>query len=193
MEMMVVLLIVAIIAAASAPMVSRKMSRGSSGESPWVFTGLGNNIAYNMSGDANSSAIIGSSRYTRRDGNSPTNPRLVIASGNDTNHPALAFADSTGTFSGQINVNAATGIVTMNDQSLGNNSVAIGRITNENGSIDTVGIGNGIDVWPGKYNLIWIENFDQARAFLNGINIYSDRRLKNIGKKYTSGLAELKN
>ena len=95
MEMMVVLLIVAIIAAASAPMVSKKMSRGSSGESPWVFTGLGNNIAYNMSGDANSSAIIGSSRYTRRDGNSPTNPRLVIASGNDSNHPALAFADST--------------------------------------------------------------------------------------------------
>ena len=89
-------------------------------------------------------------------------------------------------------MNAATGIVTMNDQSVGNNSVAIGRITNENGSIDTVGIGNGIDVWPGKYNLIWIENFDQARAFLNGINIYSDRRLKNIGKKYTSGLAELK-
>ena len=60
MEMMVVLLIVAIIAAASAPMVTKKLSRNAgTGDSPWVFTGLNNSIAYNMNGNNNSAVIIG--------------------------------------------------------------------------------------------------------------------------------------
>ena len=64
MEMMVVLLIVAIIAAVTAPMITKKMARNvGSGDSPQVFTGLNNNIAYNMSG-ANASAIIGATNYS---------------------------------------------------------------------------------------------------------------------------------
>ena len=82
MEMMVVLLIVAIIAAASAPMVTKKLSRNvGTGDSPWVFTGLNNNIAYNMNG-GDASAIIGNTTYTRGE-NGPQFPRLVLASGND--------------------------------------------------------------------------------------------------------------
>ena len=51
MEMMVVLLIMSIIAAATAPIVSRKMTRSAgSNASPWVFTGQGKNIAFNMGG-----------------------------------------------------------------------------------------------------------------------------------------------
>ena len=124
MEMMVVLLIVAIIAAATAPMVTKKMMRtAGSGDSPWVFTGLNNNIAYNMNG-SDSSAIIGALSYNNDGG--PTRPRLVLASGNDTNHPALAFADSNGVYSGQIDMNRTTSIVKLNDATVGNNSVAIG-------------------------------------------------------------------
>ncbi len=124
MEMMVVLLIVAIIAAATAPMVTKKMARNAgSGDSPWVFTGLNNNIAYNMNG-SDSSAIIGALSYNNNGG--PTRPRLVLASGNDANHPALAFADSNGVYSGQIDMNRTTSVVKLNDATVGNNSVAIG-------------------------------------------------------------------
>ena len=80
MEMMVVLLIVAIIAAATAPMVTKKMARNvGSGDSPWVYTGLNNNIAYNMNGSA-SQAIIGATSYNANE-SGVNNPRLVLAGG----------------------------------------------------------------------------------------------------------------
>ncbi len=151
MEMMVVLLIVAIIAAATAPMVTKKMMRNAgSGDSPWVFTGLGNNIAYNMNG-SDASAIIGSLRYNNNGG--PTRPRLVLASGNDSNHPALAFADANGTYSGQINMNATTGVVTMSNAVVGNNSVALGMGQNISGApTNIVAIGEGTNI-SGKNNV----------------------------------------
>ena len=125
MEMMVVLLIVAIIAAASAPMVTKKLSRNTgTGDSPWVFTGLNNNIAYNMNG-SDASAIIGNTTYTRGE-NGPQFPRLVLASGNDAQHPALVFADANGNYNGQINMNATTGVVTMSNALVGQQSVAMG-------------------------------------------------------------------
>ena len=122
--MMVVLLIVAIVAAATAPMVTKKMARNvGSGDSPWVFTGLNNNIAYNMSG-ANASAIIGATNYSYS-GNQPKYPRLVLAA-NGADHPALVFAGANGAYGGQINMDPDNRIVTMNDQTVGNGSVAFG-------------------------------------------------------------------
>ena len=60
MEMMIVLLIVAIIAAASAPMIAKKMMRQTgTGDSPWVFTGTGNSVAFNMRGNRNDTVLIG--------------------------------------------------------------------------------------------------------------------------------------
>ena len=142
MEMMVVLLIVSIIAAATEPMVTKKMARtAGSGDSPWVFTGLNNNISYNMGG-ANASAIIGASNYSYGD-NQPRAPRLVLAAG-DANQPALVFAKSNGAFAGQINMDADNKIVTMNDQSVGGNSVAFGMgqsITNTPTGVVTIGQG----------------------------------------------------
>ena len=151
MEMMVVLLIVAIIAAATAPMVTKKMMRNAgSGDSPWVFTGLGNSIAYNMNG-SDASAIIGSLNYNNNGG--PTRPRLIIASGNDENHPALAFADANGTYSGQINMNATTGVVTMSNAVVGNNSVALGMGQNISGTpTNIVAIGEGTNI-SGTHNV----------------------------------------
>ena len=85
MELMVVLLIVAIIAAASAPMVSRKLARDAAqGDSPWVFTGTSNSIAYNMAGDNNSTAIIGTNRLPAAV-NAANRPKLYIESnGNES-------------------------------------------------------------------------------------------------------------
>lgn len=144
MEMMVVLLIVAIIAAATAPMVTKKMARNvGSGDSPWVFTGLNNNIAYNMSG-ADASAIIGATNYSST-GNQPRHPRLVLAA-NGPDHPALVFAGADGAYVGQINMDPGNRIVTMNDQPVGNNSVAFGfGQTIANTPTGVVVIGEGIN------------------------------------------------
>ncbi len=60
MEMMIVLLIVAIIAAASAPMVAKKMMRQTgTGDSPWLFTGTGSNLAFNRNGVPGTTVFIG--------------------------------------------------------------------------------------------------------------------------------------
>lgn len=91
MEMMVVLLIVAIIAAATAPMVTKKMMRtAGSGDSPWVFTGLNNNIAYNMAGSDNTTAIIGA---TSLPSGWNQHTRLFIDSGNNASHIAFGHGN----------------------------------------------------------------------------------------------------
>ncbi len=61
MEMMIVLLIVAIVIAASAPMINKKLVRSAANDSsPWVWTSaLSNSIAYNLGGNDNASASIG--------------------------------------------------------------------------------------------------------------------------------------
>ena len=93
MEMMIVLLIVAIIAAATAPMVTKKMMRtAGSGDSPWVFTGLNNNIAYNMAGSDNTTAIIGATSLPRG-WNQHT--RLFIDSGDNASHIAFGNGNAT--------------------------------------------------------------------------------------------------
>ena len=77
MEMMIVLLIVAIIAAASAPMVNKKMVRDAAGSSsPWVWTSLTNNsIAFNLDGSDSATATIGATGTPKG-----LNSRLYIAS-----------------------------------------------------------------------------------------------------------------
>ncbi len=187
MEMMVVLLIVAIIAAATAPMVSKKMSRNAgSGDSPWVFTGLNNSIAYNMNG-SNASALIGTSRYNRGD-NGPQYPRLVLASGNDGQHPAFAFADANGNFSGQMNMNQASGIVTLNNAAVGNNSTAIGMgQTIENSPSGIVAIGQGLGVAGGSDDSIAIGKGVEV----NGVNaIAIGNKDPNVSVDTTSATGE---
>ena len=123
---MVVLLIVAIIAAASAPMVTKKLSRhAGTGDSPWVFTGLENSIAYNMN-ESNSSAIIGATTVE----NMPTGlerPRLFL--NGDTEHPALAFGEN-GRYVSHIMVDGERNTITFNDAAVGANSTAIGLAQN---------------------------------------------------------------
>ena len=121
MEMMVVLLIVAIVAAATAPMVTKKMARNAgSGDSPWVFTGLGNNIAYNMNG-GNATAIIGGASYNAGDG--PQHPRLFINTDGNADHASIVFG-SGGNYNSQITLGGTTTI--FGDAQLGNRSVGVG-------------------------------------------------------------------
>ena len=56
METMIVLLIVSVIAAASAPMINKKMVSAASDKSPWVWVG-GKNIAYNLKNEPLTASI----------------------------------------------------------------------------------------------------------------------------------------
>ena len=88
MEMMIVLLITAIIAAATAPMVSKKMMRDAgAGNSPWMYAGLNGSIVYNPDGNTSKTAMIGTVNSSGSD-----NVRLLIESKDD---PQLALKSST--------------------------------------------------------------------------------------------------
>ena len=138
MEMMVVLLIVAIIAAATAPMVTKKMARNAgSGDSPWVFTGLGGNIAYNMGGNDNSTVLIGTTSvpngWTGR-------ARLFVDSGNNAAHIAFGNGNQTPLL---LTADPA-GRVGFSNAQIPSNSVAFGTgQTIPNTSTHTVAIGQG--------------------------------------------------
>ena len=90
MEMMIVLTIVAIVAAASAPMVNKKMVRAASEKSPWVFTN-GESIGYNIDNENGiqdrKTATIGANGRVPNTGG---NPRLYIDTNSDTT-PHILF------------------------------------------------------------------------------------------------------
>ena len=91
MEMMVVMLIVAIIAAATAPMINKKMIQNAPGDSPWIWTSaLGNSIAFNINGVANSPAVIGAVK-------SPTSTMFHIKSPDKTTPQMTVMDDSNNT------------------------------------------------------------------------------------------------
>ena len=141
LEMMVVLLIVAILAAATAPMVTKKMARNAgSGDSPWVFTGLNSSIAYNLNGNDDAPVIIGASS-TPASLSAPT--RLFIDSGNTASH--IAFGNGNATPLG-ITADPANGRIGISNQTIPNNSVALGASHNYNNEASSLitAIGPGV-------------------------------------------------
>ena len=141
-EMMVVLLIISIILAATAPIAAKKMARdrANAGNNPWVYTDNNGSVAFNLKG-GDFSALIGTTRITNLP-NGVRSPRLVLAG--DAEHPAFVFARRNGEYAGQINMTENT--VTMNGGTgtVGVNSVAIGMgQTHGNGVFNTVAIGQG--------------------------------------------------
>ncbi len=141
MEMMVVLLIVAIIAAATAPMVTKKMMRNAgSGDSPWVFTGLGNSIAYNMNGNDGATAIIGNvstpSGWNRR-------ARLFIDSGNNAAHIAFGNGNATPLL---LTADPQNGRIGFSNEEIPFDGVAFGIGQTLDGGMHVVAIGGGVQV-----------------------------------------------
>ena len=121
MEMMVVLLIVAILAAATAPMVTKKMARNAgSGDSPWVYTGLSNSIAFNMNRNDNSPVIIGASSLPA---SLESKTRLFIDSGDNASH--IAFGNGNTTPIG-ITADPTKGRIGISNQYIPNDSIAFG-------------------------------------------------------------------
>lgn len=95
-EMMVVLLIVAIVMAASVPMISKKMVKGAE-SSPWAWIGNDGTIGYNLSG-RNSSILVGTLSDTQGAGKA----RLYIESNDAVNNPQIKL------YSGDYKCDATT-------------------------------------------------------------------------------------
>ena len=85
--MMVVLLIISVVAAASAPMINKKMITAASDKSPWVWVGNSGAIAYNLDG-GNIPAIVGTQSQPNMGGRTP---RLYLEG--QQNNPALAIGE----------------------------------------------------------------------------------------------------
>ena len=132
MEMMVVLLIISIIAAATAPMVSKKMSGSiGTGESPWVYTNTQGSIAYNLTNNDNMTAIIGGTRVAGLPNG--VVPRLYV-SGDGGPHPAIVFGNgnnAVGDISldefGNVLIGRGDGVIL---RAFGQRNVAIGYVEN---------------------------------------------------------------
>ncbi len=138
MEMMVVLLIISIIMAATAPMVAKKMATDrANGGSPWIFTSNNGNIGFNIAGN-NVSAIIGAADISGLSNN--VTPRLII-NGSNT-QPALAFASGSA-YVGQLTVDGANNAVGISNDDITNGTVALG-LEQSIGNTNTIAIGNGI-------------------------------------------------
>ncbi len=115
MEMMVVLFIVAIIAAASAPMVSKKLSNAATpGDSKWMNIGLTGSIAFNPTGDGNRTAVIGSTTVPGLLGN---RPRMYIET-NDSNHPQLMLGFNGATDRARLLYNGTDGILALTTKNI---------------------------------------------------------------------------
>ena len=163
MEMLVVLLIVAIVAAVSAPMITKKMVRGAGNSSPWVWIGLSGNIGYNID-NQNRTAIIGTSDAGNVNSkflvkSTGTNPQIALAgqSGDllrilwnngtlwmsEHNMPAFVRGASvvTGTFINPSNINAASGAVAIGGTVSGMFPTAVGSSSSAGATAVAVGQG----------------------------------------------------
>ena len=169
-EIMVLLLIIAIVLAASAPIITKRTIRTAGGKAnnPWSWVGTTSNAKFNEDGD-NAAAIIGTNKSP-----SDTTPRLLINTNvNNTDHlnfyqngvkkGGLAF-NQRGFFLGLYPAQDAyyTTEIMGNSMLINNieNTVAIGNIHKYNSN--SVAIGNNVSA--GGINSISIGN--QANAAL---------------------------
>lgn len=127
LEMLVVMLIVAVVAAATAPMINKKVTGELSGDSPWVWTGTTNSIAFNLKGADRTTAVIGALQ-------SPKKTRLYVEGGSIP-QIILGRSGSNSTLDFQYDNNSYLSIK-------GASSVAIGSTDTSAGSC-AVAVGTG--------------------------------------------------
>lgn len=175
-EMMVVILIMTIILAAMAPVMTTRMSenKASQGGSVWRFIdGSGNSDIY-FGTKSSQRVVIGQNTSAAAE-----NARLVISSSTDVpNH--IMFRNGGNT----------TGILKMDS----NGSIAIGNGAEATGSY-SVAIGYNVKV--NTANTIALGTASETvkipgTLYVQSTNYPSDKNLKNIGNEYTSSLNAIK-
>lgn len=178
METMIVLLIVSVIAAASAPMINKKMVSAASDKSPWVWVG-GKNIAYNLRNE-NLTASIGAIT-------SGTGARLHILTDDDKPQMSLGYQNSNDwrLFAKDSSLNLST------SKNTPSSSVLIGEI-NSNSNLDDnnsniTAIGSGIT--PAD-NSVVVGSGAQAGA--SGVAVGSSAQAASgVGVGYNAKAGEL--
>lgn len=139
MEMMVVLLIVAVVLAASAPMISKKMVANiqtGSGSSLWQKVFSTEHIYYNGTNDDNHQVLIGTQATDS------SNPRLIVKS--KDNKPQIRLENNTTNVESTYLTFTDDGSVAVSGQIPNNKrSVAIGHWARTTG-IDGVAIGHNV-------------------------------------------------
>ncbi|MBE7711765.1 MAG: prepilin-type N-terminal cleavage/methylation domain-containing protein [Cyanobacteria bacterium SIG31] len=136
MEMMIVLLITAIIAAATAPMINRKMLENQAANTtPWVYTSdATNDIAFNLAGK-NQTATIGALKFP-----------LKSTNGSDVNKPAMFIK----TAAGKPQITFGDGSNNLISFAANNNSIYLTKHSNIGKKSNNVIIGAGAK--PGDSN-----------------------------------------
>ncbi len=166
MEMMIVLTIVAVVAAASAPMINKKLVRGASEKSPWVFVN-GESIGYNIDNQGGiqdrKTATIGTNG---RVPNGSNNPRLYIDTNSDTT-PHILFGRQRGHLMRMIAGGDNDNVILSNDPQTSKNSVVIGPGTKASNDSQVV-IGNSAS--SNSAHAISVGSYTEARAY-DGIAI----------------------
>ena len=147
MEMMIVLLITAIIAAATAPMVSKKMMRDAgAGNSPWLYAGLNGSIVYNPDGNTNKTAMIGAVDASKANNakfyieSSSTEPQMAIGSSGGANVVGISSINTSVAISNNSISSTGTVAVGYDANAKSTDAVAIGRMA-EGRETSTVAIG----------------------------------------------------
>ena len=138
MEMMIVLLITAIVAAAGAPLVTRKMMDDTrAGSSPWIYTGHNQSIAYNLGGKT-STAIIGATKVPNG-----TTPKLYIESSGDEAQIGFGRAGSNDVIS--LTMDIEKGRVGFSDANITDNTIAMGtQQTIDSDSTNSIILGTNV-------------------------------------------------
>ena len=167
MEMMVVMLIIAIVAAATAPLVSKKLTRSkASGDSPWVFTGLQNNIAYNLRGRDNASVIIGAAALPD---SLESAARLFIDAGNNASHIAFGSGDEEPIL---LTADPELRRIGIFNQDVPQSTIAFGRCEELESGVNSVLLGNNMNRISGESNIVIgnIQRIDANNSILIGNN-----------------------
>lgn len=175
-EMMVVLLIMTIILAAMAPVMTTRMSaeKAAQGSSIWKYAADTGNSDIYYGTKVSQRVIIGQNSAATAE-----NARLIISSSTDVpNH--IMFRNGGNT----------TGIIKMDS----NGSIAIGNGAEATGNY-SVAIGYNVKV--NTANTITLGTASETvripgTLYVQSTNYPSDKKLKNIGKEYTSSLTEIK-
>lgn len=125
LEMLVVMLIVAVVAAATAPMLSKKVVGEFSGDSPWVWTGTTNSIAFNLKGADQTTAVIGAlqpPKKTRLYVEGGSIPQIIL--GHSGSNSTLDFQYDNNS---NLSIKGASSVaIGSTDTSAGSSAVAVG-------------------------------------------------------------------
>jgi len=140
MEMMIVLLITAIIAAATAPMLNRKMLENQAANTtPWVYTSdATNDIAFNLAGK-NQTATIGALKFP-----------LKSTNGSDVNKPAMFIK----TAAGKPQITFGDGDNNLISLAANNNSIYLTKHSNIGNTSHNVIIGANAKITGDNQNFV---------------------------------------